>query len=343
MEVASLEKISDKFGIKLCERKIVFESGKEGVLASIDLPLNAEAFVVHTPEGSSVASKPEIVGRELDSAIIEPARVTASFLKQRLEGVEDIVFLHVLRGSQGYRLDVALREAGFEIREEFVRVVYEGTGEKHLDSSPRIGRVLFGELSGKEKVLVVADTVATGRTLLEALRVLLDLAQFKGVEFKQAIVYGFISENGATKVSEFLEKRGITPFLISIENFSALASNMFDMPLYGPDVTRDKIQVDKLIAGSTIPLALKSMLEHYFPGLDQPGDWSERQCLLFNGTSYERGRIEKHLENSMSALENLYSAIKTVDWFENWMGRVYQERKKGLRKAMRKDYCAPEL
>lgn len=342
MEKANISRLSEIFGMKIIEGKPVASIGKEKFISKVELPVNADAFIVHTPEAVEVASKPEIVGRELDSLIVEPARLTSTFLRRYLEPDNPITFLHILRGSQGYRLNMVLHDAGFDIKEQFVRVVYSGEGEKHSDSTPHVARAQLSELSGKEKTLIVADTVATGRTLIEALRIFFEFAQFKGAEFKRVLVYGFISEIGAGRISDFLEKRDIELALVSIEDFSALSSNQYDMPLYGPDVTSKGVNVDRLIGGTTIPEAIEQMVKHYFPGSDQPGDWSERQCLLFNGSGYERGRIDRHLDNSLNALEDLYSASREAEWFESWMERIYMERKKGIVKAKSKDHCAPD-
>lgn len=341
MEGVSIERIADLFGINVAEGRVAFTDGKDKFVSGVDLPVDAEAYIVHTPSSVKIASMPELVGKALDNLAISSARFTASFLKKLLNAEESLVFLHILRGSQGYRLDVALREAGFDVREQFVRVVYNGgTGEKHLEAAPHVGKVQFSELSGSEKTLVVADTVATGRTLLEALRLTLDMAGFKGMEFRRIVIYGFISEPGARKASEFISERGAEPVLITLEDFAALASNQYDMPLYGPDTTPTGVNVDRLISGTTVPEALENMIRSYFPGMDQPGDWSERQCLLFTGSTYERGRIDLHLENSLKALEALREAIRGAEWYEEWMDKIYAERRARLEEAKGKNHCA---
>ncbi len=337
-----VEKFAGKIGLRLLTGEEVYRDG-DGAVYRIPLEVNGEAFIVHSVQGALVASRPEVVGRELDSLVIHPARLVAGYLKHSGLADRKVVFMHVLRGSQGYRLDVALREAGFGVESQFVRVVYTGgSGEKHAEAKPRVASAQLTGLSGEEKTLVVADTVATGRTLKEALHFMLDVAAFKGVQFEKVVVYGFISESGARAVGEFLGNYGITPAFFALEDFAALASNQYDMPLYGPDIGAKGVDPEKTIAGVSVPEALRAMLGEYFPGMDQPGDWSERQCLLFNGYGYERGRIGEHLERSLKSLETLHSAVREASWYEEWLEEVFEKRRRGIKRAMGVDACAPE-
>ncbi|PLJ78227.1 hypothetical protein [Infirmifilum sp. SLHALR2] len=333
---------AEKVGLRLLEGETVYGSREAGVIR-VRLEVPGEAFIVHSREGALIASSPEIVGRELDSLSMSPARLVAGYLKQLEQGSLPVVFVHVLRGSQGYRLDVALQEFGFDLKKQFLRVAYAGgAGEKHADAQPHVVNAQVSELSGGEKTLVVADTIATGRTLIQALSLTLDVAGFQGAQLERAVIYGFISEQGARAVGEFLEKRGVAPFFFAIQDYAALASNNYDMPLYGPDIGPAGVDAGKTIAGVTTPEAFKAMALEYFPGMDQPGDWSERQCLLFNGFGYERGRIGEHLGRSLKSLEELRGAVLKASWYERWLEEVYERRKKGLERAMEVDACSPE-
>ncbi|QOJ79226.1 hypothetical protein IG193_01830 [Infirmifilum lucidum] len=339
---SEIEKFASKVGLRLLNGEEVYR-GNDGAVYRVPLEVNGEAFIVHSVQSALVASRPEIVGRKLDSLVTHPARLVAGYLRRSGLADRKVVFMHVLRGSQGYRLDVALREAGFSVESQFVKVVYAGgLGEKHAEAKPHVASAQLTGLSGEEKTLVVADTVATGRTLKEALRFMLDMAVFKGVQFEKVVIYGFISESGARVVGDFLGENGITPLFFALEDFAALASNQYDMPLYGPDIGPRGVDAEKTIAGVSVPEALRAMLGEYFPGMDQPGDWSERQCLLFNGYGYERGKIGEHLERSLKSLEVLHNAVRGASWYEEWLEEVFKKRRKGLKRAMGVDACTPE-
>lgn len=344
MGAQNLSRLAEAVGLRLLEKEATFSAaGEGGFVARVSLDVPAEAYVVHTPHSAAVASRPEIVGRKLESMVAQPARLAALFLKRSVGAGSPVVFLHILRGSRGYRLHDALQQAGLEIREQFVRVVYTGgSGEKHLEAVPHVATAQMGELSGGERVLVVADTVASGRTMVEALGLSLDVSEFKGARISRVVVYGFVSEAGAVRVAEFLEKRGVEAVFLALEDFTALASNNYDMPLYGPDTAVSGVRPDRVIAGATVSEAWEEMAAQYFPGMDQPGDWSERQCLLYNGHGYERGGIREHLERSLKALDSLYTVVRGASWYEGWMDAIYRERRAGLEKALEEDHCAPE-
>lgn len=78
------------------------------------------------------------------------------------------------------------------------------------------------------------------------------------------------------------------------------------MPLYGLDehLYRERGKI-KPIGSIVSPDTLQEMLPHYIPGMDQPGDWSERHLYLYNDHTYENGNIQGHLEKSIQFMESL--------------------------------------
>ena len=57
------------------------------------------------------------------------------------------------------------------------------------------------------------------------------------------------------------------------------------------------------------------MLPMYVAGMDQPGDWSERQVSLFNGKGKEAGDIAGHLEKSLGIAESLKALNTEQPWY----------------------------
>jgi uracil phosphoribosyltransferase len=332
IRLAPAEEVVDRFGVKvdLTRRVEVRALGKEARLFRVDLDVPGEVYILDSLEGVEIASQPEIVGVELSSKALSLARKASRVLLSLLGGRE-AVFLHVLRSSPGYMLHEALKSCGASVREVYVRV------SSH--SSPGGGNVTFslmGRIPGEIKDVIVADTVATGQTLESALRFLLKMGELKGVKFRRVFAYGFLSEEGVRRVGGFLEGMGLQPVFVAIEDLTALASNNFDMPLYGPDIgSSDR----RLLGGVTDMGILEKMIDAYFPGIDQPGDWSERQCILFNGESMEYGRIREHLEKSLSRLEALRSELATLGWYPEWLEGVYARRRSALLGAMPKQHC----
>lgn len=305
------------------------------------LDVAAEVYVLDTDSGLRIASQPELVGAELDREALSAA-VAAAGLIMRLAHTRRFVYLHVLRASRGYRLHEALTSAGAQLHEVYTRVTYPGSSTgQHQTGRASVLSARAGKLPTGETALIVADTVATGGTLEVALGFLLDLADFKGVKLTEAHVYGFLSEQGIKRIAGFLSSQGLSRvFFYAIQDVTALASNGYDMPLYGPDLPSHESGRPRTLGGITSEETLERMLPHYFPGMDQPGDWSERQCVLYNGEGYERGRIRDHLERSLKTLEKLWEVSQEYPWYGGWLRAVYDERRKALLEAIsRRAYC----
>lgn len=322
------------FGIDTGFEEVGPIGGGHAYKARFSLPGGAEAYVVDSPEGAAAASTPELVGDGLTDNMRRASSHAVALMKKLGLG-ERAVLLHVLRGSPGYELSAPLEEA-VRLDNIYIRVRYqEGSYRDHREREARAVYVKAGRLEPGRYTLVVADTVATGRSMVEALRSALNLLEFKSVSVDRVYIYGFISLPGARAVASFLEKRGGEAYFIAIENYSALSGNMYDMPLYGPDPARP----DTLLGAAAPEEAVRRMLPHYYPGMDQPGDWSERQCRLFNGVGYERGDVTGHLRRSLEMLEELHRASRGAEWYRDWMEEVYLERENGLREALEKNPC----
>jgi len=307
----------------------------------IDLPVG-EAYIIDTPAGARLASMPEIVGLELEKTALEAAEEAAKFFEYMREGEENVLLLHVLRASTGYMLNVAM-EKRMKTENIYVRVRYDESS--YRDHEGREARAIYtkvGKLVGDSYIIVVADTVATGNSVIEALGRTIKVLNFKNVKLKEAYFYGFMSLEGIKNISSFLSEQNLSRVIfLTIQDITPLSSNKYDMPLYGIDEFAYSEKKEKRILGSIVDRAtLKRMLPLYYPGMDQPGDWSERQCKLFNGFFYERGDIEGHLKRSLEMLEKLREIQKGEEWYREWHEQIYNERKEGIKNILSiKKYC----
>jgi len=339
------KKLVEETGVRTdCVQELEAVSGGTLYRAEVDVP--GEVFILDTDSGLRIAAEPELVGLRLEAEALQAARAASHAISRRLAH-DSVVFLHVLRASRGYMLHKALGELGRGINEVFIRVAYpEASTGSHVSRSPSVVLARAEELPKGYASLVVADTVATGRSLVSALDFLLELAVFKGARVREAHVYGFLSEVGVKRVAEFLQKEGVERvYFYALQDLTALATNEYDMPLYGPDLPSHKSGRRVTLGGVVAERTLERMLLHYFPGMDQPGDWSERQCELYNGESYERGRVGEHLERSLRALDELAEAAREYPWYGDWVERVYAKRREALLRALReRTHCyAPSL
>jgi len=335
-----LRRLAEEAGVRTdCVREL--EAVGEGVLYRAEVDVPGEVFILDTDSGLRIAAEPELVGLRLEAEALQAARAASHAVSRRL-AYDSVVFLHVLRASRGYMLHRALQEAGYSVSEVFIRVAYPGdsTGS-HVSRSPSVVLARAEELPKGPVSLVVADTVATGRSLVSALSFLLKLAEFKGARVGEVHVYGFLSEVGVRRVAEFLRGEGVEKvYFYAIQDLTALASNEYDMPLYGPDLPSHRSGKRVTIGGIAAGKTLERMLPHYFPGMDQPGDWSERQCELYNGEGYERGRVREHLERSLRALDELAEAAREYPWYGDWVEKVYAGRREALLRALReRSHC----
>ena len=297
-----------------------------------------EVYIIDTDEGLEVAVKPEVVGSRFIELNEEAAFKVARFLKELVDQDETIIFAHVLRASLGYRLHTALKKlGGWELREIYLRVKYEeGSFRDHVT---RRAVVKFRDYSGMPEdcsaTLIVADTVATGRTLITALDDVLREARARGVKVDRLVIYGFLSEYGIAKVSEWASSAGVKVTAIALQDLTPLAYNMYDMPLYGVDESLwDATGEMRTIAAVVDPSTFTRMALEYAPGLDQPGDWSERQEVLFNGTGYEKGDVKGHLHRSLELIVKLRELSRKAPWYEPWLDEVFRERANAIAREL---------
>jgi hypothetical protein len=221
---------------------------------------------------------------------------------------------------------------GIELIEVWVRPRYiiSGYGD-HATGGVEVKAKDFGALGraadSGEVALVVADTVASGKTLVRCLGEALNELKAQGLHLAQLVIYGFISLEGLARIHPSAKQTCV----VAIEDYTALASNGYDMPLYGVDRAL-YVRTGELhsLGGITVPEAFEGLVVEYAPGMDQPGDWSERQHVLSSENGFEPGNIRLHLERSLGALRSLKELTRKAPWYKVWMEDIFAVREAAL-------------
>lgn len=289
---------------------------------SLDSPLLPEAhgiealYTLDTPSGEAVACHPHIVGAPLEKLSLEGAqefRAAVEDLGLFEEGSTAI--LHVLRGSLGYQLAETFPSGVplVNIRTEY----FEDGYRAHSDSGKKI-RIAYNDhpdvhdLEGLS-TLIIPDTFATGRSAEAALTDLFE----SGLTPDRVVLYGFTAIPALMKVGAVCSEYGVGVHSFSICDLTQLASNNYDMPLYGVDESLHSSSGELQGLGSIVDReTLLSLFPKYVAGMDQPGDWSERQRTLFTGTGYVEGDIPGHLKKSARLIESLQKINMSQPWYD---------------------------
>lgn len=273
-------------------------------------------YLIDTPAGRKIASYPHIVSDELSVLCLKAAKE----FKEAIRGLGLISsksgILHILRGSSGYMLDKVLPDLPLiNIRTQYIEDGYRA----HSDDSRRI-KVTYSDFEAAiYDTLVVPDTYATGRSVEAALRYMFEA----GLNLKRVIIYGFIAAPGVERVYRLLSEHGVELNVFAICDITQLYSNNYDMPLYGIDehLYKEKGEIKPL--GSVVSLeTLRDMIPSYVPGMDQPGDWSERHIHLYNGYGEESGDIRGHLEKSLELIVSLDELNKLQPWYNDEIHKI---------------------
>lgn len=294
-----------------------------------------DVYIVDTRAGGAVACHPHIVGEELKMLCREAAAhfVHAAEAVGALTG--DAAIMHILRAGAGYMVADVLKDAPVVD----VRTEYRTDGYRAHSNDPRrlvVSYRSYPEGLDEASTLVVPDTYATGRSAEAAL---LDLM---GNRFKpdSIILYGFIAVPALVRLGALCEEQDIALHSFAICDLAQLAHNNYDMCIYGLDESLYRETRRREAQGSVVDRAtLKRLLPHYVPGLDQPGDWSERQSLLFDGVTNRCGDIRDHLLKSIGLVKALMKINAGEEWYTE-AHRVAAEAELGLLRETLKGYEA---
>jgi hypothetical protein len=274
------------------------------------------------------------VGEALERFCLEcSAKFSATLVKLGLFDGESTAVLHILRGAAGYRVVDTLPVS---VPVVSIRTEYRGDGYRaHFDDSRDL-TVTYRDYPVDFDIrdvsdLIIPDTYATGRSAEAALLELFDV----GLEPRRIFLYGFIAIPALTRIGTICEEKGIDMHSFAICDVTQLAYNHYDMPLYGLDEsfhnsTREIRKLGSIVARET----LAGMLPIYVAGMDQPGDWSERQVSLFNGEGNEAGDIQGHLEKSLGIVESLRALNFRQPWYDEGHDIIASKEKHRLQIAL---------
>jgi hypothetical protein len=292
-------------------------------------------FIIDTPPCREVACHPHIVGDGLrklcHDAAIEFREVLAG-----LGLLDDVglAIVNILRGSSGYRLADLFTG---DVPTFTVRTQYRGDGYRsHTDDARRIV-VTYRDYSEDDsrfrgvETVVIPDTFATGRSAEAALQDLLEA----GLEPETVVLYGFTAVPALTRIGGVCEGHGLDLASFSLCDISQLAHNNYDMPVYGLDESLYKLTGELRRMGSVIDSeTLRDVFPRYVAGMDQPGDWSERQSTLFNGRGNEVGDMMGHLTKSLRLIESLEEINRGQPWYSELHHGIADRELKLIRETL---------
>ena len=294
-----------------------------------------EVFIVDTVPGMRIACHPHIVGEELESLCLDGSReFVRALMGLDLLDVSGLAVLHILRAGSGYMVGEALPDGVPVIS---VRTEYGEDGYRSHSDARTIG-VSYRDYSSGDSLmdgvdtLLIPDTYATGRSAETALGDLLE----SGLSPERIVLYGFIAIPALVKLGGFCSEEGIDLFSFSICDIAQLGHNKYDMPLYGLDESLFVSAGETRCLGSIVDVqTLRAFLPIYVAGLDQPGDWSERQRSLFDGFSSETGDIVGHLRKSVGLVESLREINSVQPWYDDFHDGIALVELGRLREAVR--------
>ncbi len=328
LDVSSTEAV-DMPGLRPGSRLYEVDVGASSLLSrDVGLP-----YIIDSEAGMRVACHPHLVG----AALAELCLDCAVDFRAALGGLGLIVgggyaLLNLLRGSSGYRVSGAFPS---DIPVVSVRTEYSEDGYRsHSDDSRRV-RVTYSDLvhgSDNPSTLIISDTFATGRSAEAALSHLLG----EGVEPERVVLYGFTAIPALERLGLLCAGWGVELVSFSICDITQLASNHYDMPVYGLDESLWESSGELRRLGSIIDMeTLRRFMPRYVAGLDQPGDWSERHLDLFDGASVVSGDVARHLRKSIGLVESLVGLNSGQPWYDGWHGEIAEAELGLLREALR--------
>jgi len=296
-----------------------------------------DLYIVDTPSGRSIACNPHLVGRALESACLGSAFEAAKVIDflVGLSEREAVVFEHVLRAGPGYELHNAFRSISprLKIKEVWIRPYYTMPSYRDHDVDVRKLEVKYENFEdlppNRNITLLKPDTEATGRSGERAIERAVEEAEKVRSKIGTVVLYGFISQEALRLLKKTAEKHDFRLVAFAMEDVMELAHNKYDMSIYGLDLSYWEAfkKVRKLT--SIIPLpVLEDSLPDFVPGSDQPGDFSSRQRLVFNGIEWEHGAILCHLANSIGFIRGLQRISDVESWYSH--DEVFRKKLKAL-------------
>ena len=292
----------------------------------------SNTYIIDNFWGMKIACHPHLVGTEFGKFNYNCAEESAKAIKKLAKLHKgSLLHLHILRAAPGYELHRFFDAPEIWIRPRYTKVSYRD--HYFEDKKIEIMHRNFQNLpKNKELTVLVPDTIASGRSVYESIKELTLDCEGVSSSIKRIVLYGFISLDGLKIIEEFTEQMDIELLSFAIGSITPLASNRYDMPLYGIDLEYwEKNGKIKNLGGIVDMKTLERWSEEYVPGCDQPGDFSARQLQLFNGIEMEDGNIREHLLNSIEMIEK----IREVP-LEPWQEKIAELELKKLKESLNK-------
>lgn len=337
-----LEAILDEFPVDVSSTQVLDVPGLDDArLYEVDLgsglmpgDMGVDAcYILDSEAGMRVACHPHLVG----AALAELCLNCAVDFRAALEELGLIVdgsyaILNILRGSSGYRVSGAFPSDTPVVS---VRTEYSENGYRaHSDDSRRV-RVTYSDLvhgSDNPSTLIIPDTFATGRSAEAALVHLLG----EGIVPERVVLYGFTAIPALERLGLLCAGWGVELVSFSICDVTQLASNHYDMPVYGLDESLWESSGELRRLGSIVDMeTMRRFMTRYVAGIDQPGDWSERHLDLYDGAGVVSGDIAGHLRKSIGLVESLVGLNSGQPWYDGWHGEIAEAELGLLREALR--------
>jgi len=293
-------------------------------------------YILDTSQGCDIACHSYIVGKDfsirMKNCADEMIKVF-SYIAGLSQLKDSIIFCQILRACMGYEFSKKNKKTEYNIKDIWIRPVYMNRSYRdHLSESSNI-IIAFEDFSLLPKnsniTLVIQDTIASGNTLIAVLNRVIDYCKLYNISISTLYLYGYFSEYGLKIISSLLKRNKIKVYAFSIGNISDLSYNMYDMPIYGIDKSFYEIfnkikNIGCIIDKST----LERYILHYFPGCDQPGDFSDRQDTLLTNSNnkliYEKGNVIQHLNNSCKFLKEICEISKNQEWYKEYHNNIYK-------------------
>ena len=309
--------------------------------------LTKNLYIIDTEQGMKIACHPHIIGDRLDYLTLHAALETERTLREILNiDYNNVVIEHVLRAGPGYNLHraISIRYRLIEYQtkhmiENDVPMVYvrpKYVEKSYRNHTTRELKLVYKDFSqmpkNKDIVLIKPDTEATGMSGKLSIEEAVMESSKMGSKITDVVLYGFMAAPGIKLLDAIARRHNIKLHAFAIGNITELASNNYDMTLYGVDESHYQKTGEIKKLGSIVDRnTLKRYLPSFVPGSDQPGNWSSRQSRLFTGELYEDGEIEEHIKKSVELIEHL----RKISNYEDWQDEIASRELVRLRKTLK--------
>ncbi len=304
--------------------------------SSTTYEIGAGTYVIDSENGRRIACYPSFCGDEMMRAARDMARDFVTALKMMGYLDQRILLLNVLRAAPGYGVRETLLESGADVSESWIRPYYVHPSYRlHTVQDLGLKFESYSDLRSGSYTLIKPDTEATGFTSLFSLHRFLDRCEKEGCRVERLILYGFIAEKGLQTIRQAFGNRIREIIAFAIEDMTPLAQNGYDMPVYGIDLSALEERGERKYLAAKAPReVVDALLASCYPGMDQPGDWSERQSRLFDGQSWINVDLTVHLKRSRDLLERLRRAQMSEPWYQEDHERIYEKQVSMIEDAM---------